>query len=125
MEVLVALVILAIALTGVIVALGNAARFDAKIRDNQAAQWVAQNIASGLKLHLLAPNYSEEDKRSIDMMHESWIAKIKIIQHGVNIDQARIRIYHPDSQGNATGHPLANIRSSYLHPPDDSGHGAV
>ena len=86
-EVLIALVILTIGLLGVIVALGQAARFDSRFRDQQAAHWIAETEASGLQLHFIqAPSSGKPDDRQLKMMHRSWVAEIETLQQKKYID---------------------------------------
>ena len=122
-EVLVALIIIAIAFTGVIVSLGSSARFDAKVRDGQAAYWIAENEAAGLTMHLIQPPSSNDTtNRSLTMMHQKWVIKIKLISQQVIIDSANICVYHANpADGQPIGRPVANITTSFMHKPDLTG----
>lgn len=116
-EVLIALVILAIALTGVIIAMGSGVRLASKVRDSQAAYWVATNEAAGLELQLfkLGGDDSKGDTRLVTMMKQHWVVKIKPAKQGEFINWVTINVYKSGANDQPEGPVEATLHSSYLH----------
>lgn len=72
-EVLIALVILAVAFTAIIAALGNSARGMNQLQEKITAHWVAQNVLAGEQIGLIAaPKSGEKISGSMQMLNKNW-----------------------------------------------------
>jgi general secretion pathway protein I len=114
-EVLIALVIIAVAFMGVIVALGNGVRFTSKIHDGMAAYWIAENQAAGLRMNLISPQTADDKNLNrLEMANEYWLVSIKAKPSKGVLHQAEIKVYKSGVNDKPQGRPFAVLSCSYL-----------
>lgn len=100
-EVLIALVILAIALTAIVKATQDGIRDTTEVRDRIIAQWAAMNIMTKIQLGLLpAPTPSQANEGQMTLLKYSWHWRASVVATGIaqpdhaQYKQIRIQISH-------------------------------
>lgn len=72
-EILIALVILAVAFTAIIAATSNSARGTNQLQEKIVAHWVAQNVLASEQIGLItAPKASEKITGTMQMLNKNW-----------------------------------------------------
>ncbi len=71
-EVLVALIILAIALMAIVKAVNTNVRNLSYVRDKITAQWVADNVLNTMQAGLLAAPHDQPQQGNTDMLNQHW-----------------------------------------------------
>lgn len=94
-EVLVALVILAIALLAGVKAIGSSARSENAVQKRSIAMWVADQLVAEVQLNLLKVSDNSVQQGSVQMLGESWPWQISVTQANVNGKQININVNDP------------------------------
>tara|TARA_B100000508_G_C11419742_1_gene257681 strand:+ start:365 stop:742 length:378 start_codon:yes stop_codon:yes gene_type:complete len=94
-EVLVALVILAIALLAGVKAIGSSARSEHAVQQRSTAMWVADQLVAEVQLNLLDISANSFQQGSIQMLGESWPWQVRVTQANVNGKQINISVSDP------------------------------
>ena len=120
-EVLAALVIVALGMIAAIQAVTQAARNGTYLRDKTLAHWIGMNVLTERRLQAAAPDIAESTGR-VEFADQQWQWSMKVTQTQVaslrRIDIAVHRAETPD------GTPLANVSGFYGEAVGNAGGGA-
>lgn len=108
-EVLVALLILAIALLAIMSALSSSVRNLNRLQDTMAASWVADNVVSELQLGMLNLN-GQGAQGSIAMGQQTWGWHANLLQQYTTYASVAVQVYAPDQT-----HPTQTVTAYVSH----------
>lgn len=105
-EVLVALVIVAIGLAALMITVSSTARTSGALRDKTLAEWIALNRISEVRLNLPKTNGQNIDAGEIYFGNRTWHYDTRYFDTSVTtMKRVVVRVYSGDSK--AKGHPVA------------------
>lgn len=110
-EVLIALIILAIALTAIIKATQDSIRDTTRVQDRLIAHWVAMNVVAKIQIGLLAvPGKTAPEKGTENMMGRIWPWQAAVDVGGNPFyERIHVDVYRPDEKIRVE-HLLAFVR---------------
>jgi general secretion pathway protein I len=105
-EVLVALVIVAIGLAALMITVSSTARTSGALRDKTLAEWIALNRISEARLNLPKTNGQNTDAGEVYFGNRTWHYDTRYFDTSVTtMKRVVVRVYSGDSK--TKGHPLA------------------
>ena len=108
-EVLLALAVIAIALTALFRASAQNVSFTARIKDKTIAHWVGMQALSMIQLNLVDVNQLQENTQTITMLRENWYWRANVITTPVQSMQQIVISVSKNKQGPFTD-PLIGFR---------------
>jgi general secretion pathway protein I len=97
-EILVALVILAIALLAGVKVIGDGARAQMAVQRHSTAMWVADQLISEIQLNLLNVSDNVSQQGQIQMLNQSWPWQINVVQSNVAGKRINVRVFASDNR---------------------------
>lgn len=97
-EILVALIILAIALLAGVKVIGDSANSEINTQKHSIATWVADQLASEIQLGTLDFSNTSSQEGSIQMLGQKWPWKVHVVQGGASAKQMQIQVRDPQSK---------------------------
>jgi general secretion pathway protein I len=105
-EVLVALVVVAIGLAALMVTLSSTARTSGTLRDKTLAEWIALNRLSEVRLNLPKTNGQNADTGEINFGNRTWHYDTRYFDTSVaSMKRVVVRVYRGDAK--TKGNPIA------------------
>lgn len=97
-EVLIALMILAIALVAVIKATQDSIRDTARVQDRITAQWVGLNVISSMQVGLIPPPKIDADTEdTVKMFNQKWRWRALVAsREGADYERITVEVYRKD-----------------------------
>ncbi len=90
-EVLVALIILAIALVGVMATIGSSIRMSERVRDDTAAHFVAMNVIAKMQINTLpSPSGNGLSSGNSRMMGVNWYWQVSTVKQASHADLIKV-----------------------------------
>lgn len=100
-EVLIALAIIAIALTAVIKASSQSIRATTYLQEKTIAYWVGEQVLNETRAGVLSLNASEESRRMTTMLNRNWYWQAKIIPTpNLHIKKIEVKVYASKEDNN-------------------------
>lgn len=92
-EVLLALVVIAIALTALLKATSQNTQFTQRLKEKSMSHWVAMRAVAAIQLGLVNPVLNQETTESIQMAGQTWYWRVYITPSPIqNMQQISIRV---------------------------------
>ena len=110
-EVLIALAIIAIALTALLKATGQDVAHTARIKEKLISHWVAMQGVTAIQLGLIPVNLNQEITEKTIMLGETWYWRAKLSQTPINSTQ-QITITVSNKPAGPFGDPLIGFKAS-------------
>ncbi len=108
-EVLLALAVIAIALTALFKASAQDVAYTARVKEKTTAHWVAMQALSIIQLNLVDVNQLQENTQTITMLNENWYWRANVITTPVQTMQQIVISVSKNKQGPFTD-PLVGFR---------------